>query len=338
MYWHWLVARMHVPVLQGSRPWQSAPVVQQPSMTPQALLMQEVQTLLPRQSAGVRQQPGMARQPWMGSQPFVQFWGSSHVSGVPGMHTPSWHISVPLQASLSVHPGVTPFGPEVIVHRPPAHVSTVHGLPSLQSASALQCLGMHSPVGGSHTCPAGQVTSVPWWQPTPGVQVSAPLQALWSLGQTTGVCVQPVLASQASSVHTLPSSQSGGGPPAQVPSAQVSPVVQGLVSSHAVRSATGSLMHPNTGSQLSAVQALASTQPAGWRVWQWMSHVGQPGGAHCCGNTATVWLMSQAGQGTRQPAGVSRAVQTGLAQPPAQGPKGGTTAFEPLTEGVVPIG
>ena len=46
--------------------------------------------------------------------------------------------------------------------------------------------------------------------------------------------------------------------------------------------------------------------------------------------------LPQTGQGTRQPAGVSWAVQTGLAQPPAQGPKGGTTAFEPLTVGVVP--
>jgi len=98
------------------------------------------------------------------------------------------------------------------------------------------------------------------------VQVSAPLQALPSFGQTTGVCVQPVLASQASSVHTLPSSQSGGGPPAQKPSVQASRVVQGFASSHALPSATGSLMQPNTGSQLSAVQVLASTHPAGWRV------------------------------------------------------------------------
>jgi hypothetical protein len=66
-----------------------------------------------------------------------------------------------LQASLSVHPGVTPSGPEVIVQKPPAHVSAVHGLPSLQSAGALHGLGTQLPVGGSHTFPAGQVTSVP---------------------------------------------------------------------------------------------------------------------------------------------------------------------------------
>ena len=130
-------------------------------MTPQTLSTQDVQTLLPGHSAGVRQQPGMGMQAWMGSHPSVQFWGSSHVSCVPGMHTPSWHISVPLHASLSVQPGVTPFGPEVIVQKPPAHVSMVHGLPSLQFASALHGLGTQLPVGGAHTCPAGQVTSVP---------------------------------------------------------------------------------------------------------------------------------------------------------------------------------
>src|SRR6266566_3846327 len=85
-------------------------------------------------------------------------------------------------------------------------------------------------------------------------------------------------------------------------------------------------MHPNTGSQLSAVQVLASTHPAGWRVWQWRSQVGQPGGSHCSGNSTA--RLPQAGQGTRQPAGVPGAVQTGLAQLPAQAAKGGETAFE----------
>jgi len=61
VYWHWVA--MHVPVWQGTLPWQSALVVQQPSMTPQRLSTQEVQTLLPGQSLGVRQQPGMATQP-----------------------------------------------------------------------------------------------------------------------------------------------------------------------------------------------------------------------------------------------------------------------------------
>jgi len=48
--------------------------------------------------------------------------------------------------------------------------------------------------------------------------------------------------------------------------------------------------------------------------------------------------LPQAGQGTRQPAGVPGAVQTGLAQLPTQAAKGGETAFEPFTVGVVPTG
>src|SRR5437773_10696408 len=70
--------------------------------------------------------------------------------------------------------------------------------------------------------------------------------------------MQPVLSSRAPTAHPVPSSQSGGGPPAQKPSVQASRVVQGFASSHALPSATGSLMQPNTGSQLSAVQVLAS--------------------------------------------------------------------------------
>src|SRR5437870_9994305 len=82
VYWHWVA--MHVPVWQGTLPWQSALVVQQPSMTPQRLSTQEVQTLLPGQSLGVRQQPAMAAltQPRTESQPsFVQGFPSSQAGG-----------------------------------------------------------------------------------------------------------------------------------------------------------------------------------------------------------------------------------------------------------------
>ena len=81
-----------MPVWHGSLPWQSASMVQQPSMTPQRLSTQEVHALLPGQSAGVRQQPAMAAltQPRTESQPsFVQGFPSSQSGGVPGMHTPS---------------------------------------------------------------------------------------------------------------------------------------------------------------------------------------------------------------------------------------------------------
>jgi len=118
------------------------------------------------------------------------------------------------------------------------------------------------------------------------VQVSAPLQALPSSGQVTGVCVHPVVAPHASFVHTFPSLQSGAGPPTQVPPWQVSPVVHVFPSLHEVPSASGSLTQPNTGSQLLAVQGLASTHPAGLRVRQWMSQVEQAGGSHCSGNSS----------------------------------------------------
>src|SRR5262249_58642626 len=47
------------------------------------------------------------------------------------------------------------------------------------------------------------------------------------------VWVQPVAGSQLSAVQLLPSLQLGGGPPTQLPPAQVAAVVQALPSSHA---------------------------------------------------------------------------------------------------------
>src|SRR5437870_414296 len=49
VYWHWVAT--HMPVLHGSLSWQSASMVQQPSMTPQRLLAHEVHALLPGHSA-----------------------------------------------------------------------------------------------------------------------------------------------------------------------------------------------------------------------------------------------------------------------------------------------
>src|ERR687887_1303168 len=131
------------------------------------------------------------------------------------------------------------------------------------------------------------------------------------------VVVQKPLA-HVSAVHGSPSSQSGGGPPAQTPLTHVSAVVHGFASLHALPSASGSLTQPNTGSQSFAVQGLASTHPAGRRVRQWRSQVGQPGGSHCSGNSAV--RLPQAGQGTRQPAGGAGAGPRGSA---AKGEGGG---------------
>ena len=72
----------------------------------------------------------------------------------------------------------------------------------------------------------------------PPLQVSAPLQNRPSLQLAVlFVCWQPAAGLHESSVHTLLSLQSGGGPPAQAPFEHASPVVQALPSSQAVPSA-----------------------------------------------------------------------------------------------------
>jgi len=73
-----------------------------------------------------------------------------------------------------------------------------------------------------------------------------------------GAWTQPVVAVQESSVHGLPSSQFGGGPPTHLPPAHVSPVVQAFPSSH--RAAFGLFTQPVVGLQTSSVQAFPSSQ------------------------------------------------------------------------------
>src|SRR5947199_1609783 len=75
------------------------------------------------------------------------------------------------------------------------------------------------------------------------------------------VCVQPVAGSQPSAVQLLPSLQLGGGPPTQLPPAQVSAVVQALPSSHAA--VLFVCVQPVAGSQASVVQTLPSSQLGG---------------------------------------------------------------------------
>ena len=69
------------------------------------------------------------------------------------------------------------------------------------------------------------------------------------------------MASQLSSVHPLPSSQSGAGPPVQAPPAQVSCVVHASASLHA--SVLFAYVHPTVGSHASSVQTLPSLQFGG---------------------------------------------------------------------------
>lgn len=75
--------------------------------------------------------------------------------------------------------------------------------------------------------------------------------------------MQPVAALQPSRVQTLPSSQSGGGPPTHAPAEQVSAVVHASPSSQAP--ATGVWVQPVVGLQASCVQASPSSHDtAGW--------------------------------------------------------------------------
>jgi len=104
-------------------------------------------------------------------------------------------------------------------------------------------------------------------------------------------CSQPPAGLQESSVHPLPSLQSGGAPPTQAPPAQVSLVVQALPSSQ------WSVLFVNTQTppgQVSVVQPLASSH---WLSWV---HSVQPGmgaplqlpPAHTS-SLVQVWLSSQ---------------------------------------------
>lgn len=88
------------------------------------------------------------------------------------------------------------------------------------------------------------------------------MQAFPSLhGPVLFTCLQPLTASQESSVHTLPSSQLGGGPPAQCPPEQMSLVVQASPSLHGL--ALFTCTQPEDGLHESSVQTLLSSQFSG---------------------------------------------------------------------------
>jgi len=126
--------------------------------------------------------------------------------------------------------------PGVPEHRPLVQRSlAVQGSPSLQAATLVTCT---QPLAGLHESSVQALpsphTGGPPPRQTPPVQVSLVVQASpSSQGLVLFTCVQPSAWSQASSVHPLPSLQSGGGPPTQAPSAHVSLVVQALPSSQA---------------------------------------------------------------------------------------------------------
>jgi hypothetical protein len=114
-----------------------------------------------------------------------------------------------------------------------AHPSVVHGFPSSQSRSDPE----HCPV--EHLSPT--VHALPS-----------------SHGAVLSVLRQPVPSTHESSVQTLPSEQSGGGPPTHTLFAHVSPVVQVFPSLHG--SVLAANTHPVFGSHESVVHTFLSAQ------------------------------------------------------------------------------
>jgi hypothetical protein len=200
----------------------------------------------------------------------VQTVPSLQLSATPGVHTPTWQVSPPLQTLPSAHDA--PFGSAVYRHPSSgSQVSFVHTLPSAQLRA----------VPGVHT-PARQVSSPLQRFPsahaepsdrtgllqTPAVQTSfvqglpsaqsVPIVQDWHPGM--GVLMQPVMVSHVSTVQPLASLQLSAAPAVQVPPWQVSLPLHTLPSPHDVPFSTGVLAQPKTGSQLSVVQTLLSLQ------------------------------------------------------------------------------
>ena len=185
----------------------------------------------------------VVKHPVTGSQAsLVHRLPSLHTSGVPNAHSPLWQVSLPLQMLPSLHEVPLMSG---TFAQPVAgsQVSVVQGLESLQTGGAPS---VHTPL----------------WQ------VSLPLQRSPS-GQSvpfnTGGFSQPKTGSQESLVHTLASSQSSGVPSTQTAVWHSSTPLQTLPSPQAVPSGRIGFEH-TPAEQTSTVQRLPSTQSAA--TWQ----------------------------------------------------------------------
>jgi hypothetical protein len=170
----------------------------------------------------------------------VHAFPSLQLSAEPAAHVPFWHVSAPLQTFASAH-GV-PFRTAAAVQpKDGLQLSVVHTLPSLQTSAV----------------PA---VHVPLWH------VSGPLQTFPSEHEvpfSTADVVHPVAGLQPSVVHTLPSLQTSGVPPAHAPPWQDSGPLQTLPSEHAVPLATGVVVQPDVGLQESVVHGFESLQTSG---------------------------------------------------------------------------
>ena len=132
---------------------------------------------------------------------------SSQSGGGPPTQAPPEHVSAVVQASPSSHGAVLFWDKHPMSGR---HESSVQTLPSSQSSG-------------------GPPAQAPSEQASPVVQTFPS-----SHGAVLFVWTQPVAGAHESSVQRLPSSQSGGAPPTQVPPEHVSFVVQASPSSHGI--------------------------------------------------------------------------------------------------------
>src|SRR5438093_1429475 len=158
------------------------------------------------------------------------------MAGVMSNSTPCFKATLPTAASTGPSMGGWLF--QVIVRSPHAQLLMAWCCPAERRLASLQLIG-----GPPAQAPPANVSAVVQALPssqdrvfgvpahTPAAQVSPEVQGLRSShGTVLGVFTQPVAGSHVSVVHTLPSTQLGGGPPTQTPPAQVSAVVQALPS------------------------------------------------------------------------------------------------------------
>ena len=224
----------HLPLLHWS------PVVQTLPSSQGAVLLADLQPVAASQLSTVQGLP------------------SSHRSAGPGWHWPSLQTSLLVQAlpseqllplftvtqpllasQMSVVHGLpsSQFTDLPALQLPPAQASPiVHGLPSSQGRLLPVCtqplLGLQLSV--VHGLPSSQSTAVPGLQ-APSAHWSPLVQALLSVQAAVFLAnTQPEVASQLSSVQTLPSWQLSLPPPVQAPALQASPPVQAVPSLHTV--------------------------------------------------------------------------------------------------------
>src|SRR5262245_15510163 len=129
----------------------------------------------------------------------------------------------------------------------------------LAGACTQPCCG--SQVSSVHGLLSSQFGGGPPWQ-LPLLQASFVVQAFPSLhGAVLSVWTHPLAGLHESSVHGLPSSQFGGGPPWQLPLLQASFVVQALPSLHGAVLCVWA--PPRAGLRESSVHGLPSSQKLG---------------------------------------------------------------------------